>query len=110
MAQNRRVALTLRQPALPILRAGNTQNVFVRDILGNEAAMLDNRLCFVRTAENLDKEIRNILFLDQIQRGNEISGTLNVHYSDESVKNASLIPALELYGVVICWYKEPIIR
>lgn len=68
--------------------------------------MLDNRLCHVRTAADLDNEIRNILWLDQIQRGREISGTLNVHYADESVKSATLIPQLKMYGVTINWLKE----
>ena len=68
--------------------------------------MLDNRPCNVRTAAELDKEIRDIFALDHMQRGHEISGTLNANYSDESVKAASLIPALEKRGVVIHWHKQ----
>jgi len=68
--------------------------------------MLDNRLCNVRTAADLDKEIRDIFSLDLMQRGHEISGSLNVNYSDESVKRASLIPTLENRGIVIHWHKQ----
>ena len=68
--------------------------------------MLDNRPCDVKTAAELDAEIRDILALDEIQRGDEISGTLYVHYSDESVKSASLVPVLENRGVTIEWRRK----
>ena len=69
--------------------------------------MLDNRRCEVKTASELDTEIRDMLHLDAVQRGDEISGTLYVDYSDESVKAATLIPALEHRGVIIVWRKTP---
>lgn len=68
--------------------------------------MLDKRLCEVATAAELDKEIREIFALDNIGRGDEISGILNVRYTDESVKIASLIPRLESRGVEIIWHKR----
>jgi hypothetical protein len=46
------------------------------------------------------------LHLDAVQRGDEISGTLYVDYADESVKAATLIPALEHRGVIIVWRKK----
>ena len=70
--------------------------------------MLDKRPCKVKTAAELDREIRDILHLDAVQRGDEISGTLYVDYSDESVKAATLIPALEHRGVIIVWRKKVI--
>jgi hypothetical protein len=69
--------------------------------------MLDYRPCNVATAAQLDAEIRDIFALDMVQRGDQICGTLNVHYSDESVKQASLIPRLEARGVHIEWHKNP---
>ena len=69
--------------------------------------MLDKRPCEVKTASELDTEIRDMLHLDAVQRGDEISGTLYVDYSDESVKAATLIPALEHRGVIIVWRKTP---
>ena len=68
--------------------------------------MLDYRHCDVQTAAQLDAEIRDIFALTMVQRGDEISGTLNVYYSDESVKKASLIPHLRARGVDIAWHKK----
>jgi hypothetical protein len=68
--------------------------------------MLDKRLCRVSSAEELDSEIREIFALDAIGRGDEISGSLNVYYSDESAKSASLIRALEGRGVSVVWHKQ----
>ena len=68
--------------------------------------MLDKRPCNVNTAAELDAEIRDILALDEIQRGDEISGRLYVDYSDESVKSASLVSVLEERGVTIIWRKK----
>ena len=68
--------------------------------------MLDTVKCEVNSAAELNEEIRKIFALDQIQRGDEICGTLHVHYSDESVKSASLAPLLEDRGVVIEWHKK----
>jgi hypothetical protein len=59
-------------------------------------AVLDKRLCKVKTASELDKEIRDILHSD---------ATLYIDYADESVKAATLIPALEHRGVTIVWRK-----
>lgn len=68
--------------------------------------MLDNRLCDVKTAAELDAEIRDIFALDLVQKGEEISGTLYVDYSDESVKLAILVPMLESRGVTVKWRKK----
>jgi hypothetical protein len=68
--------------------------------------MLDNRVCEVNTAAELDAVIRDILALDHVDRGDEISGTLHVRYSDESVKQARLVPQLESRGVAIAWHKR----
>jgi hypothetical protein len=72
--------------------------------------MLDTRKCEVSTATELDAEIRAIFALDLVQRGNEINGTLYVDYSDESVKQASLLPALQSRGVKIIWRKQEQLR
>jgi len=71
--------------------------------------LLDNVECDVNTAEELNAKIRDIFALDLQERGDEISGTLNVNYADESVKQASLIPLLTKRGVLINWrkIKEP---
>ena len=68
--------------------------------------MLDGRLCEVKTADELDAEIRDIFALDLIQRGDEICGKLYVDYADESVKQASLVAMLEDRGVRIVWCKS----
>jgi hypothetical protein len=59
----------------------------------------------VSSPEQLDTEIQDMFWLDNVERGDEISGTLNVYYSDESEKLARLIPTLEDRGVVIAWHK-----
>jgi hypothetical protein len=68
--------------------------------------VLDSRRCDVKTAAELDAEIRDIFALDAVGRGDEISGTFYVNYSDESVKQAGLIPALERRDVRIVWRKK----
>jgi hypothetical protein len=68
--------------------------------------MLDNRPCDVATAAALDAEIRDIFALDMVQRGSEICGVLHVSYSDESVRQARLIPTLQARGVEIVWHKK----
>jgi hypothetical protein len=40
--------------------------------------MLDNRVCEVNTAAELDAVIQDIFALDHVDRGDEISGTLHV--------------------------------
>ena len=67
--------------------------------------MLDSRPCNVTNPQQLDSEIRDILFLDNVQRGDEISGTLHVYYTDDSVKSATLVPVLESRGVYFAWHK-----
>jgi hypothetical protein len=67
--------------------------------------MLDSRPCKVSSPEQLDTEIQDMFWLDNVERGDEISGTLNVYYSDESEKLARLIPTLEDRGVVIAWHR-----
>jgi hypothetical protein len=67
--------------------------------------MLDSRPCNVSSAAHLDAEIRDILWLESAQRGDEICGTLNVYFSDDSVKQARLIPTLEAWGVEIVWHQ-----
>ena len=68
--------------------------------------MLDTRVCNVTTAAELDAEIRDIFSLDLVGRGDEISGTLYIHYGDDSVKQASLVTNLESRGVAIEWCKN----
>lgn len=68
--------------------------------------MLDSRPCNVASAAELDAEIRDIFALDMLGRGDEISGTLHVSYTDESVKDAALVPALENRGVFIEWHRQ----
>src|SRR5271166_1141085 len=67
--------------------------------------MLDNVPCAVGSASELDAKIREIFSLDMQQRGDEICGVLNVYYSDESVRQAGLIPTLEARGVEIVWHR-----
>jgi hypothetical protein len=67
--------------------------------------MLDAVPCNVSTAPELDRKIREIFALDQVGRGDEISGTLNVYYSDEAVKLATLLPHLIARGVEVEWHK-----
>jgi hypothetical protein len=56
------------------------------------------------TAGELDGKLRGeILALDNLGRGDEIRGTVHVTYSDESVKQAILIPLLQGRGVVFDW-------
>jgi hypothetical protein len=62
-------------------------------------------ICGVDTADQLDTEIRNTAALESIGRGDEIHGTFTVQYSDEAVKNASLVPWLENKGVAVVWQK-----
>ena len=62
-------------------------------------------ICEVDTADQLDTEIRKIAALENVGRGDQIHGTFTVKYSDESVKNASLVPWLESKGVAIVWRK-----
>jgi hypothetical protein len=77
------------------------------DIIGiGETHMLDNRKCEVKTPAELDAEIRDIFALDSVGRGDEVSGTLYVDYTDESVKKASLLPTLQRRGVAIVWRKK----
>lgn len=68
--------------------------------------MLDYRLCRVNTAAELDAEIRDIFALDMVGKSDEISGTLHVDYTDESVKQAALVPTLQSRGVFIEWRKQ----
>jgi hypothetical protein len=70
--------------------------------------LLNNRPCRVETAAELDAEILDIFALDLVGRGNEICGTLYVGYSDESVKQASLVLSLQARGVKIAWRKSSI--
>jgi hypothetical protein len=72
--------------------------------------LLDYRRCDVNSAADLDREIRDIFALDQVGRGDEITGTLHVDYVSEATKQASLIPALERRGVQIVWQKKPQVR
>lgn len=67
--------------------------------------MLDKRYCLVHSAAELDAQIRDIFALDMVGRGDEISGTLHVNYTDEAAKQASLLPALQARGVSINWNK-----
>jgi hypothetical protein len=89
----------------PILKSSKGRVSFRHFQNRREFAMLDSRPCKVSSAEQLDAEIQDIFWLDKIERGDEISGTLNVYYSNESVKLARRIVALVDRGVVIAWHK-----
>jgi hypothetical protein len=67
--------------------------------------MLDYRPCNVANAAELDNQIRDIFALDMVGRGDEICGTLHVYYSDEAVKQASLLSNLRAHGVNVEWHK-----
>ena len=62
--------------------------------------------CEVDNKDQLDAEIRKIAALANLGRGDEIYGSMTVYYSDESVKEASLVPWLQDRGVVINWRKK----
>jgi hypothetical protein len=68
--------------------------------------MLDGTLYEVRTAEELDAQIRDILALYFLEPGDQIGGLLYVDYTDESVKQAGLVAMLEDRGVRIVWRKS----
>lgn len=61
--------------------------------------------CHVDSAAGLDAKIREIFALDMLGRGDEITGTLQVFYSNEDVKGASLLPLLVGRGVHVEWNK-----
>ena len=69
--------------------------------------MLNNRKCTVKTAAELDAEVRDILALEMVGRGDEISGTLYVDFEDEAVKDSTSIAQLTARGVDIVWRKIP---
>lgn len=61
----------------------------------------------VSSKEELDLKIRTeILALENIQRGDEIFGSVYVTSPDESVMKASLVPLLEARGVSVEWAKK----
>jgi len=68
--------------------------------------MLDGTLYEVRTADELDAQIRDILALYFLEPGDQIGGLLYVDYTDESVKQAGLVAMLEDRGVRIVWCKS----
>ena len=68
--------------------------------------MLDGRLYDVKTADELDAQIRDILALYFLEPGDQIGGLLYVDYTDESVKQAGLVAMLEDRGVRIVWCKS----
>jgi hypothetical protein len=69
--------------------------------------LLNNRKCTVKTAAELDAEVRDILALEMVGRGDEISGTLYVDFEDEAVKDSTSIAQLTARGVDIVWRKIP---
>jgi hypothetical protein len=60
----------------------------------------------VNNAGELDGKLREILFLENVGRGDEIYGTVHVSYSDEDTKRASLIAVLQGRGVSFLWNKK----
>jgi hypothetical protein len=56
--------------------------------------------------EQLDSELRNILALDNLDRGDEIYGTVAVTYSNDDAERASLVAVLKGRGVVFSWTKK----
>jgi hypothetical protein len=71
-----------------------------------EAPVMPEWVCEVDNKDQLDNEIRKIAALENVGRGDEIYGSMTVHYSDEAVKGASLIPWLQARGVAIRWHKK----
>ena len=54
--------------------------------------------------QELDSKLRGeILALDNVGRGDEIHGSIEVIYSDDRVKGCSLIGLLEERGVAFSW-------
>ncbi len=59
-----------------------------------------------RTAAELDQQLRvNVLALDNLGRSDEVYGTIEVTYSEDTVKTASLVSKLEQRGMVFRWKK-----
>jgi hypothetical protein len=87
----------------PTLRA--SRNFVGEGLFAREACLLDHRRCVAKTAEELDDAIREIFKLDEQEKGDQITGTLHVDYSHESVKEASLVRLLESRGVRVEWRK-----
>jgi hypothetical protein len=68
-----------------------------------EVASMPDWYCSVKTAVELDMEIRKIVSLEQLSRTDQVTGALHVEYSDDDVKGANLIEWLEHRGVAIVW-------
>jgi hypothetical protein len=63
--------------------------------------------CQTGISRELDLKIRTeILALDNLQRSDEIYGTVHVTSTDEGVMEASLIPLLEARGVSVEWKRK----
>jgi len=56
--------------------------------------------------QQLDSELRNILAMDNLGRGEEIYGSVAITYSNDDAKRASLIGVLEGRGVVFSWTRK----
>jgi hypothetical protein len=56
--------------------------------------------------QELDSELRKILALDNVGRGDEIHGAIKVIYSQDDAKRASLIDSLEARGVAFSWQRK----
>lgn len=67
--------------------------------------MLDKRFCKVHTPAELDAEIRDLFALSLMGREDAMPKTLNVRYTDESVKQATSIGFLQSKGIRIVWQK-----
>jgi len=59
--------------------------------------------CNVKTAAELDTEIRKIASVEPLSRSEEIQDALHVECADDNVKGANLIEWLEDRGVAIVW-------
>jgi hypothetical protein len=66
---------------------------------------MDKHFCRVASAAELDAEIRDIFALELVQRSDQMPSTIEVEYSDESVKQASLIPHVTSRGINIIFHK-----
>jgi hypothetical protein len=61
----------------------------------------------VENAAELDVKLRNEIFaLDNLDRGNEVYGSISVIYSDDDAKMSSLVAQLEARGVIFIWSKR----
>lgn len=60
----------------------------------------------VRTAEELDSEVRDLLALGLVGRGHEVPEIVYMDYTDEAIKEASALSQLTAHGIRVVWHKQ----